>query len=338
MQDDDPLTDESGRLEAIRRYGLLEAGSDPICDRILRIAREVYAVPMAALSVIDDERQIFRAELGIGCSSTSREDAFCSHTILSYEPLCVADAREDPRFAENPLVTGPPHLRAYMGVPLTLGSGYNTGALCVLDRIARPDFAPRHSGLLHDLSDVLMQVMEVRMLSRTDALTGLASRRHFLDELGREVSRSRRHARPVSVGLLDIDHFKQVNDAHGHGVGDRVLRMVAERMRACLREQDMIGRLGGEEFGIIFPETAGDKALRAARRLRAAVSGAPFDCESCTLSLSVSIGVATVEGEGCAPAPLMEHADDALYAAKRGGRNCVRLASEDVNDGWRIAG
>ena len=338
MQASDKLTDEAGRIDAIRRYGLLDTGTDPVCDRIVRVAREIYAAQMAMVSIIDSHRQLFRAETGIGCGSTERDSAFCTHTIRSFEPLCIPDVQSDPRFDANPLVTGPPHIRAYMGVPLTLGSGHNAGSLCVLDRVERPDFLPAQTGLLHDLADVLMQVMEVRMLSRTDALTGLASRRHFLEELGREISRARRHGREISVAILDIDHFKQVNDGHGHGVGDTVLRMVAERMRKCLREQDMIGRLGGEEFGIIFPETGGDRVLKVARRLRAAVSGSPFDCGSRSLPVSVSIGLATAEGPSCWAEMLMEHADAALYAAKESGRDCVRLASEDVNEGWRIAG
>lgn len=338
MSQEDTLSDEAGRLEAIRRYGLLDTGTDPICEQMVRVAREIYAVPMAAVSVIDTHEQVFRAQVGIGCARTERDAAFCDHTILSHEPLCVPDATADPRFASNTLVTGPPHLRAYMGVPLAVGSGYNAGALCVLDTLARPDFKPSQSGLLHDLADVLMQVMEVRMLSRTDALTGLASRRHFLDELGREVGRASRNDRALSVAILDLDHFKQVNDTRGHAAGDAVLCEVAARIRRCLRAQDMIGRLGGEEFGVIFPETEGDKVLMVARRLRAALSGTPFVIDGGPLSIGVSIGVATAQGASCDRNVLIEQADAALYAAKRSGRDCVRLAREDVNEGWRVAG
>jgi diguanylate cyclase (GGDEF)-like protein len=338
MSGEDPLRDEQARIDAIRRYGLLDSGEDRIAERLSRVAAQVYDAPMAAVTVVGERRQLFRGETGLGCDGTGREEAFCDRTIRAYEPLCVPDTGADPAFRDNPLVTGPPHLRAYMGVPLTIAEGCNAGALCVLDRVPRPDFTPRATGLLHELADVMMRVMEIRVLSRTDALTGLASRRHFLDELSREVSRARRHGRPIGLAMLDLDHFKRVNDGHGHGVGDEVLRSVARRMADCLRAQDLVGRIGGEEFGIILPETDGEGVLRVARRLREAISARPFDGRDGPLSLSVSIGVATAEGPDCTVGSLVEQADEALYQAKAGGRDCVRMSVADGAQGWRIAG
>ena len=338
MQSVEALSDEAGRIAAIRRYGLIEAGQDDLATRLCRIVARIHGAPVATVSVIDTELQLFMGKVGLDCASTTRDAAFCNHTIRRHEPLCVPDALADPRFADNPLVTGPPHIRAYMGMPLQLGSGHNSGALCVIDHVVRPDFVPANTEMLAELATVMIEVMEVRMLSRTDSLTGLASRRHFLDEFAREVGRADRYGRPLSLMLVDIDHFKKVNDEHGHAAGDTVLRQIAGRMRNCLREQDVVGRIGGEEFAILMPETTGPRTASVARRLRARISGTAFDTPAGHLGLTVSIGVATASGAGATVESLMQRADDELYRAKAEGRDCVRLASEQPDGGWLRAG
>ena len=338
MTGSDFSTDEDRRLAQLAVYGTLRSAPDPCAQRIVRLATDRYAAPMAAATLIDAHRQVFKAEIGLGCDGSRREDAFCNHTILSREALCVPDAAADPRFADNPFVTGYPRLRAYMGWPLTTPAGYNLGALCVMDTRPRPDFTAENAAPLTDLANVLVEVMEVRMLSRTDVLTGAASRRHLVEELDREAARADRYARPLSLALLDIDHFKKINDAHGHPVGDTVLAALVERMKSCLREQDTIGRIGGEEFAILLPETPGERTAALVRRLRARISGRPFRTAAGPLTLTVSVGVANAAGRGCSASDLLQRADDELYRAKADGRDCVRIAFEDDQQVWRRAG
>jgi diguanylate cyclase (GGDEF)-like protein len=157
-------------------------------------------------------------------------------------------------------------------------------------------------------------------LTTADPLTGLRNRR-FLDRtLAYELVRRRRYERPLTLMLLDLDHFKRVNDTRGHDVGDDVLRAVGDTLRQILRRADLAARYGGEEFAVVFPETPAEGAVVVAERVRRTVQG--LDVQG--LTITTSIGLASVEGvwEGD-PAALLRAADQALYRAKREGRNRV---------------
>jgi diguanylate cyclase (GGDEF)-like protein len=181
------------------------------------------------------------------------------------------------------------------------------------------------------LSVVLLvgQKLETRLreAAQRDQLTG-AWRRHVFDEAGeREIARSRRHARPFALLLLDLDHFKAVNDRFGHQAGDEALRRFAAATAACLRREDLLGRTGGEEFGILLPDTGRDGALRLAERVRAAVAALPLSFEGEPLHLTVSIGVGIADGQDDWDS-LIRAADVALYRAKNEGRDRVAAAGQ----------
>ncbi len=162
---------------------------------------------------------------------------------------------------------------------------------------------------------------EIYRLVTTDGLTGLANRRAFEDALGREFSRSSRYGRPMSVLMIDVDHFKQqVNDVHGHLAGDAALRQVGAALRGSIRRDDFAGRMGGEEFAVLLPEIDYVDAMRVAEKLRACViRERRITYEGASILLSVSIGVATRGERDKQPIDLLRRADDALFAAKRGG-------------------
>ncbi len=156
-----------------------------------------------------------------------------------------------------------------------------------------------------------------------DPLTGLFNRRHLEEELRKEIDRADRHGRPLALAMLDADHFKRINDGHGHQAGDEVLRAIARRCQNRLRSHDLIGRYGGEEFVIVFPETTLAEAAVVAERLRAAVTEQRIEGGGAKLSVTVSIGLAElVPGQGLES--LFRRADSALYRAKQDGRNLVR--------------
>jgi diguanylate cyclase (GGDEF)-like protein len=161
----------------------------------------------------------------------------------------------------------------------------------------------------------------------TDALTGLANRRHLTAAIDTEVRRARRTGRALSLAILDIDHFKRINDTHGHPGGDAVLREIARVLRETTRAGDILGRIGGEEFAVLMPETDTAQAERACERLRAAVAGRTVALGGTVATrVTVSTGVALLSA-GEAADHLMCRADKALYEAKAGGRNQVRLAA-----------
>ncbi|UAK24829.1 sensor domain-containing diguanylate cyclase [Sphingomonas nostoxanthinifaciens] len=166
---------------------------------------------------------------------------------------------------------------------------------------------------------------EATMLASTDELTGLANRRAFMQQLERELAGAAEFGWPLSVAMFDVDHFKSVNDRFGHAVGDRVLQLISARAGTAVRGGDLIGRLGGEEFGIIMPGATAEDAMVVAERLREAVESAPDD-QMGLPSVTVSVGIAEREALRD-PLALLAGADAALYAAKESGRNRVRLAA-----------
>lgn len=165
---------------------------------------------------------------------------------------------------------------------------------------------------------------ELRRIAGTDPLTGLCNRRRFFEESTRFLTQLASEEEPVSLMMVDIDHFKLINDTHGHAAGDQVLQILALRCQSALRLEDLMARLGGEEFAVLLPRTDAAEARRIADRLHGMVAGSPFALERRILSVHVSIGVATARQPGQISIDrLMERADRALYAAKAGGRDRV---------------
>ncbi|MFZ5446213.1 MAG: GGDEF domain-containing protein [Myxococcota bacterium] len=172
---------------------------------------------------------------------------------------------------------------------------------------------------------------ELLQLSRTDGLTGLVNRRHFEERLAQEFSRSERYRTPLSCFLLDIDHFKKVNDTWGHQFGDVVLREVAGVARRALRDVDVLARYGGEELVALLPETSPEEAWRAAERVRMGVEAMRLTAQTPDgpkpVRCTASIGVATFPSDGVETGEqLVNAADECLYVAKEAGRNQVRQA------------
>jgi diguanylate cyclase (GGDEF)-like protein/PAS domain S-box-containing protein len=192
--------------------------------------------------------------------------------------------------------------------------------------------APLRFILFHDITDRKQIEAELVRLATTDALTDIANRRHFLELAEREMQRARRHGRPLSLLMADIDHFKSINDRHGHAAGDAVLKAYVAALRRALRQEDVLGRLGGEEFGILLPETDMDSALEVAERLRRLIGEMEVDVGGAVLRPTHSIGVAVLRPTGGSFAELMSRADAALYEAKQRGRNCVH-SSSDIDEG-----
>jgi diguanylate cyclase (GGDEF)-like protein len=169
---------------------------------------------------------------------------------------------------------------------------------------------------------------EVQRLSITDELTHLYNRRGFFEMGHREVERAKRFGKPLSAIMLDIDHFKQVNDRYGHAIGDKVLEEVATRCSLRLRKVDIFDRYGGEEFSVLLPETKIADARITAERLRHQTSKEPISTAHDLLSVTISLGVAAFEGDAMGLEELLEHADQALYKAKESGRNHVCVDGE----------
>jgi diguanylate cyclase (GGDEF)-like protein len=183
--------------------------------------------------------------------------------------------------------------------------------------LTRVEAASRTKDLQQEL---VAQGTRLEALLREDALTGLSNRRAILTQLGGMVSGARRHGHPLSIAVCDLDRFKAINDTYGHKTGDQVLIAAAHAISTHLRAEDQLGRLGGEEFLVLLPDTGAEAAGHFAERMRAEVAAAPTP-----VPVTVSIGIATWDDE--APEELLQRADEALYAAKNAGRDRVMAAT-----------
>ncbi|HVM27507.1 MAG TPA: sensor domain-containing diguanylate cyclase, partial [Mycobacteriales bacterium] len=225
-----------------------------------------------------------------------------------------------------------PAADAVVAVPLR-GTGPVLGVLVVLDPRGGAAPSPDDVATLTTLAgqaglavENVLRHRDVQRLAVTDELTGLANYRSFLSTLDSEVERAARYGRPVGLLLLDVDHFKDVNDTYGHQRGDAVLAELAGRVAAQVRDVDTVARYGGEELVVVLPETGAEGAELTAERIRCAVRDRPFADGGLPVAVTVSLGVAVHEpGRETADA-LVRRADEALYRAKRAGRDTWRAA------------
>ncbi len=340
-----PVTpdDEARRLAALRALRILDTPAEERFDRITRTARRLFGVPIALISLVDGDRQWFKSCQGLGVNETDRSVSFCGHAILQDKPMVVSDASGDPRFHDNPLVTGDPKIRFYAGCPLRSPDGAKLGTLCLIGReprtltaeevVALQDLAAWAEGELSQVRlgetqlALIQERDDLKRRAMIDALTQVWNRGAIMEILKAEVSRAARQAHPLSVAMVDGDRFKQINDTHGHQAGDAVLRETAQRLRGALRAYDAVGRYGGEEFLVVLPDCGAAPAKALAERLREAVCGAPFEAGKSRIDVTASVGVVTSEpGKSLSSEELVGVADAALYRAKAAGRNRVDVA------------
>lgn len=447
---------EAERLAQLRKYEILDSLPEETYQRIIRLAAQMLDMPIAVISLVEGDRQWFKAHVGGDRNEVPRKLSFCAHVICQADVFVIEDATRDARFSQNPFVTGDPHIRFYAGAPLRTNDGLNMGALAVIDTKPRK-ISPEEKRNLADFAAMVMDALETRLiidraeraerrfidameslpngfvlydkddrlvicnkryreiyaesapfivpgasfeniirkgvengqyldavgreeafiaermemhqnpgepieqhlpgdrwlsvqerrtseggfvgfridittlkrqerelarLAWIDSLTGAMNRHRFMELAGKEIDRAKRHGSEISLLLPDADHFKHINDKYGHAAGDAVLKGLVDRWSKSLRSHDLIGRIGGEEFGILLPEVNLHNATHTANRLRKEIAELPFAFEGQLLRVTVSIGVATLDGGEDLPA-LMQRADRALYCAKEAGRDGV---------------
>jgi diguanylate cyclase (GGDEF)-like protein/PAS domain S-box-containing protein len=465
---------EESRLRALEAAKLLDTAHDQEFDELLRLACSLCDTPMGTITLVDRDRQWFKARIGIDVDETPRDLSFCGHTILGTETMQVPDTTVDDRFAEHPLVIGDPYIRFYAGVPLATPEGMNLGTICVIDKKPRTltdnqqqmlEILAKHVvtrirahaqsamvderelrmsrklffafmdncpivGILKDAEGRMIwynrlcaerfgvdreewlgktdaerwppeRALEARTrdmvvlnggrlvetyepevgldgtrrfwstyrfpfvdpdgerfvaslaidvtrasvaeaevahyqreleaanaqlheLSITDALTGVKNRRAFDERVQHEFALAVRHNLPLSLMMLDADHFKSFNDTFGHAEGDVMLRSIAATIQASVRGTDMVARYGGEEFAVILPNTNQEDTRLLAERICRAVEA----MKSPKRKMTVSIGIASKTPELVNREHFFSLADEALYCAKNKGRNCISVAGE----------
>ncbi len=318
---------EIDRLAALEAFDLLDTPRDEGLDRVVRLIKEIFSVEIGIVSLIDAHRQWYKSCSGLAAAEVPREDTFCRYVIDIEEPIVVQDATKDSRFAEHPAVTGESHIRFYAGVPLLTKAGHVIGTVCAIDRRPR-SFGNRDLTILTGLAGVSMDRISLLQSAATDSLTEALTRRAFKQEADQLISLALRHQHDISCIVLDVDHFKSVNDTHGHAAGDEVLKNVAATCKGALRAGDLLGRLGGEEFAILLPHVDREGALAVAEKVRALIAAQTVDTGEQRLSVTASFGVSALSIIGKDIETLLAQADAAMYKAKHTGRNrCVSWSS-----------
>jgi len=344
---------ESVRVAKALDYGIMDTLPEQAYDALTALASAICGTPIALITLLDGKRQWFKSRVGLEATETPREDAFCAHAIIEPDAVMVVpDAALDARFMNNPLVLGDPNIRFYAGAPLVTPEGYALGTLCVIDREPR-ELSESQLESLRLLSKVVVNYLEMRRTiaqfedavlerdnylehlesyqrdleasasrleaaSMLDQLTGVGNRRALESRLEEEYARAARYGATYSVLMVDIDHFKDVNDSAGHAAGDAVIVTTAALLRSALRPADFLARFGGDEFAAVLPHTDSQSAMVIAERMRRTIHGASWDHP-----VTISVGAATWRAGKDGASEVLARADEALYRSKAAGRNCV---------------
>ena len=450
------LPEEDDRLAALSEYGVSSDSMGAELDSIIDLASNLFDVPTVLVSLVERERQIFAARLGLDACETDRSVSFCAHALKQSDVLIVLDTILDPRFFDNPLVTGGPKIRFYAGAPLIAPSGFSLGSFCIIDIKPHNTFSQSDQRNLKDLAALVLDKMELRrlniaqhapqmrfeqiaatspdgiictdhkgvisfwnraaidifgytaeeiagksietvlpypvrhrrvddpikegdsetphewvgktvelkacrkdgsefltelslstwhdgeMISYGAIVRDITERRSNEDRLFRlahldsltnlpnrmvlrnRIAQAAETAAPVSVIVLDLDGFKDVNDTLGHCAGDTLLTQVAERLLHCVRSIDTVARMGGDEFALLLPDVGGAACAAVADTAISALS-APFLLGGQAIHVGASAGIASWPLNSASVQELLSNADLALYLAKAEGKHCRRI-------------
>lgn len=308
--------DEPRRINSLHSLDILDSAAEERFDRLTRLARKLFHAPTAMVSLIDTNRQWFKSCIGLDATETPRDISFCGHAILQNDVFVIEDALQDARFADNPLVVGEPKIRFYAGCPLVLANGSKVGTLCIIDRTPR-EFGQEDRDLLRDLAKMAEQELAAIQLATNDELTMISNRRGFQTLAKFALDLCRRQAQSAWLLMVDLDHFKEINDNFGHAEGDFALTGFANIMTAVFRNSDVIGRLGGDEFAVLLTNTDGDQLELVYARLQSAVEAHNLRLAR-GYEIQYSVGAAQLNlGRIGSVADLLAEADAQMYAQKK---------------------
>ena len=331
--------DEKERLTALKNLNILDTPLNPLLERITRLTKAFFKVPMVSITLIDSERQWFKSTQGMDICENSRELSFCAYAILQDDIYVVTNTLTDPKFSEHPMVINPPFIRFYAGYPIRSTDGYKIGTLCIIDRelrtFTRDELLPLKdmAGLVEEelrqnkqsfvQSKMIQELNEAKRKQYIDSLSRIWNRGGTENLLNSQILISRENKSCFGVIMVDIDDFKHVNDTYGHAAGDEVIREVAKRLVESFRETDIVGRWGGEEFLAIIGSNNNDpkEVLKYAETARSNICDTAIQFEDKELKISITLGVTLYTGGSETGLELVKQADDALYQGKKKGKN-----------------
>lgn len=317
MQKPDFPEDEDVRLKTLHSLCILDTPTEQRFDRLTRLAKRIFDVPIALVSLVDEHRQWFKSCIGLSVSETSRDISFCGHAILGNKLFIIPNTAKDARFANNPLVLNEPHIRFYAGCPLRHLNGSKLGTLCIIDKKPRK-FSQEDLEALKDLAELAERELMAVQLATLDDLTKIANRRGFISVAKNSLSICARQDVPASLVFFDLNEFKAINDKFGHAEGDKALIAFADKMRSSFRDSDVFARLGGDEFVVLLTNTSRLLAEETIKRFRKSIE--TYNQEGKRgYDISFCDGIVTVVGdEDRSMEVLLRKADSLMYEKKRG--------------------
>ena len=268
---------ELDRLAAVRRYDILDTPPDGAFDRVAVIAARLFNVPIAIISIVDEDRIWFKSHHGLELEQIGRDPGLCASAILQNDVYSIIDATTDPRTLANPLVAGEFGLRFYAAAPLRTYDGFNLGTICVIDFQPRQSLSEVEKSTLQDLAAIVIDELELRLaarktvelevalrtqvvkneqalqLAKTDALTGLKNRLAFEEDIELNVFHKSKIWVDTVVVFIELDGFKTLNDTLGHQQGDRLLKTFSRAVQSTFRSEDFTYRISGDGFAVLLP-------------------------------------------------------------------------------------
>ncbi|MVN87673.1 diguanylate cyclase [Deinococcus sp. HMF7620] len=322
----DPREEE--RLADLHDLRLLDTPREPQFDRIMGLAAQHFSAPYGSITLVDRDRQWFKATVGFRHSEDPRQDSICALVIGQPGVTVIEDAARLDATAHMRGVTHEPHIRFYAGAPVVTETGHAVGTICVIDQEPRP-FTAADRTTLSNFAELVASELHLRRLTRRlydqtlrDDLTGLATRRAFMRAVFLAQQEAAVTQTPVVVGLLDLHQFGALNATHGPAAGDALLRRVGQTAQSLLRSGEQAGRLKADQFTLLF---TGPDALLRAQQVSAELLVAFPDRPG---SVGLSLGLVEVPPHVERPDPddLLSYADQAMYIAKKGGLGVMRLS------------
>lgn len=290
MKKPDIPVDERLRLETLRNLKILDTDPEERFDRVTRLAKRVFGIKIALVSLVDDDRQWFKSCQGLDARETGRDISFCGHAILGSDVLVVNDTHIDERFSDNPLVTEDPSIRFYAGYPLSAPNGQKIGTFCIIDSEAR-DMSEEDLKLLRELGHMVEEEFAVASVVNRDPTTGLSNRAGFTSTAAHLIALCKRNNLPVTLMEFKLPNLALIRNALGKEGKIRAISELAQLLQVNLRDSDIVGRISDDAFLVLLTGTDEQNVVVAQNRIlqklndRNASAEATFELEVSAQSL-----------------------------------------------------
>ncbi|WP_278948042.1 sensor domain-containing phosphodiesterase [Pseudomonas extremaustralis] len=314
-------SNETQRLAEVARFCTVDSEQDEVFDKIVAMTSAYFNVPITLISIVEEHRQWFRARVGLEATQTPREVSFCAYTTLDNLMLEVLDATLDPRFKDNALVTGAPHICYYAGAPLITADGFTLGTLCIIDRVPRAPMSERDAAMLKNFAElVMMHIGGVRSRNFVDQPTGLFNRQRFEEDI-RQALQLNGACQIYAVDVISPAFLNDIVKALGYSFAAELIQAIKSRLQTLLPQDCLLYKISPTRFGFILND--GQPAAQICARILYHFKH-PVQCQGIPIPMQVGIGVL----------PLLE--------SEEPGRDWLRLvisAADEARDrqlGWSL--